>query len=314
MKASRLFGQHILSASQFTRWDLDLIFKRARTLREMPRRKRRKLLRDIIVTDLFYEASTRTSSSFEAAVKSLGGNVIAINGVQYSSVSKGETLEDTVRTLQSYSDLIVLRHGTTGAAERAARFMSKPLINAGDGQGEHPTQALLDIFTVTQELGDLEGLTVTMVGDLRRGRTVHALAKLLSLYRVRLRFVSPRVLAMPEEVKTYLRDHGTPFEESHSLQASLSDTDVLYMTRIQKERPIGNPEEDEAIRNAPLFIVNRDLMERSMKKRMIIMHPFPRNEEIALDVDADPRAAYFRQIENGLYIRMALLTMVLGTN
>ncbi len=303
------YGRHIISVDQFSREDLAYIFGVAHEMREMVMRIGAfDLLKGKILANLFYEPSTRTASSFVAAMERLGGSVIAINEVRYSSVTKGESLPDTVRTLEAYADVIVLRHPQQGAAALAARYARKPIINAGDGAGEHPTQALLDLFTIREELGTVDGLTVTMLGDLRYGRTVHSLARLLSLYRVKLNYVSPPSLAMPRDIVAALQAKGIPQAEYHSLEPVLAESDVLYVTRVQKER-FDDPLAYEQVKDA--FVITPDVMARA-KERMILMHPFPRVYEIAEEVDADPRAAYFRQMEYGLYVRMALLAMVLG--
>jgi aspartate carbamoyltransferase len=266
------------------------------------------LLKGKILANLFYEPSTRTSSSFTAAMERLGGSVIPINEVRYSSVSKGEVLQDTIRTLEAYVDVIVLRHPEMGSAALAAEYARKPIINAGDGIGEHPTQALLDLYTITEELGHVDGLTVTLLGDLKNGRTVHSLARLLCLYNVRLNFVSPEQLRIPAELAAEILEHGLPIMETNKLEEVLPQTDVLYVTRVQKERF-----EDlalyEQVKNA--YVITPDTL-KAAKDRMIVMHPLPRVGEISMDVDSDPRAAYFRQVEYGMYIRMALLAMVLG--
>jgi aspartate carbamoyltransferase len=248
----------------------------------------------------------------------LGGSVIPINEVKYSSVSKGESLPDTVRTLECYADVIVLRHPEVGSAAIAAKAARKPVINAGDGVGEHPTQALLDTFTIFEELGEgvpsaslgtgVDGLTVTMLGDLKYGRTVHSLARLLSLYKVKLNYVSPDILRMPKEVMDEVAAKGIPQAEYNSLEAVLPETDVLYVTRVQKERF-----EDQAVYESVkgAYVIDSKVM-KAAKERMIVMHPLPRVGEISTDFDDDPRAAYFRQMEYGLYVRMALLAMVLG--
>jgi aspartate carbamoyltransferase len=266
------------------------------------------LLQGKILANLFYEPSTRTSSSFMAAMLRLGGQVIPINNVQYSSVTKGESLPDTVRTLESYADVIVLRHPEVGAAATAARYASKPIINAGDGVGEHPTQALLDIFTIVQDLERLDGLRVAMVGDLKYGRTVHSLTKLLVNYHVDFVFVNPDILPMPSEVLDVVRDKGRRYQETKDVNAIIGDVDVLYVTRVQKER-FSDMAEYDRVRDQ--YVVDEELMTRA-KERMIVMHPLPRVNEISYAIDNDPRAAYFRQMRNGMFIRMALLAAVLG--
>jgi len=304
-----LYGKDILSVKQFSHNDLDTIFTVANEMRTMVERVGSfDLLKGKVMAALFYEPSTRTSSSFIAAIERLGGSAIPINEVRYSSVAKGESLPDTVRTLECYSDVIVLRHPETGSAEIAARYCRKPIINAGDGVGEHPTQALLDLFSILEELGRIDGLTITMLGDLKYGRTVHSLARLLALYDVRLNYVSPETLRMPPYLIEELRAREIPQTEGTTLDQVLPETDVLYVTRVQKERF-----EDlgvyESVKGS--YIITPETLARA-KEKMIIMHPLPRVTEIAMEVDDDPRAAYFRQMEYGLYVRMALLAMVLG--
>jgi aspartate carbamoyltransferase catalytic subunit len=305
----RFFGQHILSVSQFARTDLEYIFAVAEEMRMMVERVGTfDLLKGKILTNLFYEPSTRTSSSFTASMERLGGSVIPINEVKYSSVAKGESLPDTVRTLECYSDVIVLRHPETGAAATAARYCRKPIINAGDGTGEHPTQALLDLFTIREELGRLEGLTVTMLGDLKYGRTVHSLARLLALYGARLNYVSPDILRMPSTIIEELGKFNIEQHEYAQLDPALAETDVLYVTRVQKER-FEDLSAYESVKGA--YVITPETL-KGAKSQMALMHPLPRVGEISMDVDGDPRAAYFRQMEYGLYVRMALLAMVLG--
>jgi len=294
---------------QFSRPDLEYIFGVAHEMREMVSRVGTfDLLKGKILVNLFYEPSTRTSSSFTSAMERLGGSVIPINEVRYSSVSKGESLPDTVRTLECYADVIVLRHPEVGASALAAQYARKPIINAGDGVGEHPTQALLDLFTIREELGEVEGLTVTMLGDLKYGRTVHSLARLLSMFNVRLHYVSPAILRMPPEILEEIHQKGIQQAEHETLAEVLPQTDVLYITRVQKER-FTDLDEYDSVKNA--YIITPDIM-AAAKEKMIVMHPLPRVGEISMDFDADPRAAYFRQMEYGLYVRMALLAMVLG--
>ena len=303
------YGKDVLSVRQFNREDLEYIFAVAHEMRVMVERIGTfDLLKGKILANLFYEPSTRTSSSFTAAMERLGGSVIPINEVRYSSVSKGESLPDTVRTLECYADVIVLRHPELGSAALAAKYAKKPVINAGDGVGEHPTQALLDSLTIKEELGHLDGLTVTMLGDLKYGRTVHSLARLLSLYKVKINYVSPDILRMPAEIIAELEAQGVEQAEYTSLEAVLPQTDVLYVTRVQKERFADLADYDKV---ASAYVIDPEIM-KAAKDRMIVMHPLPRVTEISMDLDDDPRAAYFRQMEYGLYVRMALLAMVLG--
>jgi aspartate carbamoyltransferase len=303
------YGKDILSVRQFSRQDLNYIFGVAHEMREMVARVGTfDLLKGKILANLFYEPSTRTSSSFTSAMERLGGSVIPINEVSYSSVTKGESLPDTVRTLECYADIIVLRHPEVGASTLAAKYARKPIINAGDGVGEHPTQALLDLFTIVEELGRVDGLTVTMLGDLKYGRTVHSLARLLSLYSVRLNYVSPDILRMPKEIIEELNELGAQQAEFKTLDYVLPETDVLYVTRVQKER-FEDPSDYVGVRDA--YIIGPETL-LTAKEQMIIMHPLPRVGEISMEIDDDPRAAYFRQMEYGLYVRMALLAMIFG--
>jgi aspartate carbamoyltransferase catalytic subunit len=303
------YGQDILSVDQFSRTRLEYIFDVAHEMRVLVERfGSADLLQGKILANLFYEPSTRTSSSFMAAMLRLGGQVIPINNVQYSSVSKGESLPDTIRTLESYSDIIVIRHPEVGSAATAAYYAEKPVINAGDGVGEHPTQSLLDLFTVVEELGGVDGLKVAMVGDLKYGRTVHSLTKLLLDFDVDLTFVSPENLRMPEEILEKVKGRDRTFVETESIHEVIESVDVLYVTRVQKERFTDLAEYD---RVKDFYVVDEELMERA-KEEMIVMHPLPRVGEISYAVDDDPRAAYFRQMRNGMYIRMALLASVLG--
>jgi aspartate carbamoyltransferase catalytic subunit len=305
------YGKDIISVKQFGRDDLEYVFGVAHEMRGMVERVGTfDLLKGKILANLFYEPSTRTSSSFTAAMERLGGSVIPINEVKYSSVTKGESLTDTIRTLECYADVIVLRHPETGSAAIAARAARKPVINAGDGVGEHPTQALLDTFTIFEELGagQIDGMTVTMLGDLKYGRTVHSLARLLSLFKVKVNYVSPEILRMPREVMDEVAGKGIPQAEFDSLEKVLPETDVLYVTRVQKER-FEDPADYEKVRGA--YVIDPGIM-KAAKQEMIVMHPLPRVGEISVDFDDDPRAAYFRQMEYGLFVRMALLGMVLG--
>jgi aspartate carbamoyltransferase len=308
-RTGRFYGKDILSIAQFTRDDIEYAFGVADAMRTMVAHVGTfDLLKGKILANLFYEPSTRTQSSFMAAMQRLGGSVIPISEVRYSSVSKGESLPDTVRTLECYADVIVLRHHELGAAAIAANAARKPIINAGDGPGEHPTQALLDLYTIREELGRIDGLTVTMLGDLKYGRTVHSLSRLLSLFGTTLNFVSPESLKMPPALVDELKGRGVKLHEHLSLDGVLPESDVLYVTRVQKER-FEDLEVYEKLKHA--FVITPETMKRA-KPKMALMHPLPRVGEIHTDVDADPRAAYFRQMEYGLYVRMALLAMVLG--
>jgi aspartate carbamoyltransferase catalytic subunit len=304
-----LFGHDILSVKQFNRDLLTTVCDVADEMRStVARFGKVNLLDGKILGNLFYEPSTRTSSSFQAAMLRLGGRVIPINEVTYSSVTKGESLPDTVRTLECYCDVIVLRHPELGAAATAARYARIPIINAGDGAGEHPTQALLDFLTIRRELIQMDGLKVAMVDDLKHGRTVHSLTRLMSMYDTTFSFVSPDNLRLPEELLDEVKECGLPYHETADVHDVIGDADVLYVTRVQRER-FADQAEYEAVKD--YYVIDPALMAMA-KEKMVLMHPLPRVHEISYQVDDDPRAAYFRQMENGLHLRMALLAAVLG--
>ncbi|GAA5804311.1 dihydroorotate dehydrogenase [Helicostylum pulchrum] len=306
---SPFYRKHILRSKQFDRSDLHLLFGVAHEMRNLVELYGSiNLLQGRVMSTMFFEPSTRTSSSFEAAMYRLGGKVVSVSATT-SSVQKGETLGDTVRTLGCYSDLIVLRHPQPGSAQIAAKYSKVPIINAGDGIGEHPTQAFLDVFTIREELGTVNGLTVTLVGDLKNGRTVHSLVKILAYYQVTINYVCPDSLAMPKDVMEEVAAAGIKQNVYSSLDEVIGTTDVLYMTRIQKERFAS---EEEYLRVKDAFILNNNVLSKA-KSQMIVLHPLPRVNEIEPEVDFDQRAAYFRQMRYGLYVRMALLALVMGT-
>eukprot|EP00038_Savillea_parva_P004025 m.133107 g.133107 ORF g.133107 m.133107 type:complete len:2201 (-) comp11351_c0_seq1:387-6989(-) len=301
-----LVKSHILNVKQFTREMLHVIFDIATKLKLEPNPS---MLQGKVLASIFYEPSTRTSCSFTSAMQQLGGTVIPIHEVSKSSVAKGESLHDFIRTMECYADVIVLRHPEQGAvAKAAACSVDKPIVNAGDGTGEHPTQALLDVYTIREELGTVNNLTITMLGDLKHGRTVHSLARMLSLYKVKINYVSPKSLAMPQEIMDELKAAGVEQTVNTEIDAVIGDTDVLYVTRLQRERFENAAEADSIGR----YTVDTKLLSKA-KNNMILMHPLPRVDEISPDVDSDKRAAYFRQMQNGVYVRMALLSLVLGT-
>lgn len=307
-----LYGKSVLSVGMFTKKEqLNDIFNMASHFKTRVHKERfyDEVLKGKVMALCFYEVSTRTCCSFAAAMQRLGGRVIYMDETS-SSVKKGETLEDSIAVMSSYADVVVLRHPEVGAMTKAEKISRKPIINAGDGIGEHPTQALLDVFTIREEIGTVNGLTITMVGDLKHGRTVHSLARLLTLYNVTINYVNPKSLAMPEKVVQFVASKGITQKFYSSIEEVLPETDVLYMTRIQKER-FASEEEYKA--TCGLFVVTPELM-RIAKNRMIVMHPLPRNLEIDTQFDNDRRAAYFRQAEYGMYVRMALLTLLLDRN
>ena len=304
-----LKGKDILHGNQFSKKDIDAIIKVASELeKELKKKDSLNLLKGKILATLFYEPSTRTRLSFEAAMQRLGGGIIGMGSVESSSVAKGETLADTVRTVSQYVDVIVLRHPRTGSAKEAADVTPIPVINAGDGTGQHPTQALLDIYTIKKETGSLKNLTIAMVGDLKNGRTVHALAEILSLFGTRLYLVSPDSLRMPAEITSNLKAKKIGIVETEDMMEATAASDLVYMTRIQKER-FSDLSEYERVKGS--YVINEEFLKR-LKKKITILHPLPRVDEINPEVDAYPGAAYFRQVRNGVFIRMALLTMIFG--
>ncbi|KAF0501359.1 carbamoyl-phosphate synth [Gigaspora margarita] len=306
---TRFFRQNILTAKDFSRNDLHVLFGVAHEMRTLVERYGSvNLLQGRVMFTLFFEPSTRTSASFEAAMNRLGGRVVAIK-TDSSSAAKGESLADTIRTVGSYGDVIVLRHPEPGSTRIAAKYSPVPIINAGDGVGEHPTQAFLDVYTIREELGTVNGLTITIVGDLKNGRTVHSLVRVLSQYQVTLNYVSPASLRIPDEIKKEVRKtRGIRQKEYTDLESVIAETDVLYVTRIQRER-FTDLIEYERVKGS--YIINNATLSRS-KPNMIVMHPFPRINEIDPEVDFDDRAVYFRQMKYGMFVRMALLAMVLG--
>jgi aspartate carbamoyltransferase catalytic subunit len=300
---------HVVESQQFSRPLLEELLDRADEIKSQPHRFAGRLNGQVMAA-LFYEPSTRTRLSFEAAMLRLGGSTMGTdNAREFSSAAKGETLEDTIRIVSGYADVIVLRHNEEGAARRAAAVSSVPVINAGDGPGQHPTQALLDLYTIRDEIGRIDGIRIAMVGDLANGRTVRSLTYLLSKFRdIRICFVAPPQVAMREDIKDHLDEHHVAWVETQDLDAVLPQVDVVYQTRIQKER---FSDEASYLALKGVYRIDAATLAR-MRKEAIVMHPLPRVDEIAPEVDADPRAAYFRQARNGLYIRMALLDRLLA--
>lgn len=298
--------RHLTSIEQLSRKDADAILKQVEQMEQVLQQGGDDRLHGKILASLFYEPSTRTHLSFATAMYRLGGRVISTESVQFSSLYKGESIEDTITVVGQYADIICMRHPEVGSADRGAKVSPVPFINAGDGPGQHPTQALLDLVTIQKECDHIDGIRVAMVGDLKNGRTVHSLSLLLSLYtNVRLMLISPKSLRMPGAITSCLQKKHVVFEERENLQDGL-DSDVLYMTRIQKER---FTDEHEYQRLKGAYILSaRDLK----NKKITVMHPLPRVGEIALDVDPLPNAAYFRQVRNGVTVRMALLCLMLG--
>lgn len=322
-------GKHIISVEQFNRDDLDIIFAGAQSLRRRVVEHDRELTAlcaGRVMASLFFEASTRTDMSFQAAMRRLGGEVVAAsNGVQFSSVYKGENLADTVRAAGCYADVLVLRHSESGSSYQAAYYLDRlneriitptTIISGGDGIGEHPTQALLDLFTIIDLKQSLNNLTITLVGDLLYGRTVHSLAKLIALFEAQdttLCFVSPASLRMPDTIVDFLHKRNVTVYETTDLYEVLDRTDVIYWTRVQHER-FARQADYEAIRDN--FIMTPAVLNQA-RRDVIMMHPLPRRHEMGTPADHDildqnPRAVYFQQMENGMFVRMALLAKVLG--
>lgn len=304
-----LKGKDILNTAQFSLQELDLIMNTATSFEK--RVKDGEVIKNMegqVVASLFFEPSTRTRLSFETAVNRLGARVITVASAASSSAAKGESLADSIRTVDGYVDVIVMRHPMKGSAQIAADNAEHPFINAGDGAGQHPTQALLDIYTIRREKGTLGGHTVAFVGDLKNGRTVHSLGYFMALYGNKMIFVSPKALRMPEEITADLRSRGAEIEETDDLREALAVSDIVYVTRIQRER-FENPAEYEKLKGS--YIINRALINQA-KEGITILHPLPRVDEISTDVDDYEGAAYFRQAHNGLYVRMALLALITG--
>jgi aspartate carbamoyltransferase catalytic subunit len=297
---------HVIESQQFDRDILNTIFALADNMRinasafQIPGR---------ILATLFYEPSTRTRLSFESAMIQLGGRVIATeNAKEFSSFLKGESLEDTIKVIAGYADIIAIRHFEIGAAKRAAAISDKPIINAGDGAGQHPTQALLDLYTIRSHFENLNELTICMVGDLRYGRTVRSLCYLLGrFYKAKIVFVAPKICRMEEDIRRFLDDNQVRWEEQEFLHA-IEQADCIYMTRIQKERFLDMNEYAQA---SNLYRIDNSVLPL-IKRNAIVMHPLPRQAEIQPEVDNDPRMVYFEQAQNGVWIRMALIALLLN--
>ena len=304
-----LKGRDVVTIADLTRDEIVALLDQARRFElAVASGERLRLLDGKILATLFYEPSTRTRLSFESAMLRLGGGVISVAEAKTSSSAvKGETLFDTGKMIEGFAHIAVIRHPDKGSAAELARGANISVINGGDGTGEHPTQALLDLYTIVREKGSLDGLHVALVGDLKHGRTVHSLSQALARWDVNLTFVAPEAVKMPTEVKEKLQAN-IEVQETSDLTAALQKADVAYITRIQKER-FADTAEYEKLKGG--YVVNRRLVEAS-KPKLTVMHPLPRVDEIATDADDMPNAAYFRQAKNGVYVRMALLTMLLG--
>lgn len=296
---------HILSAKQLSRGDIETVLDRAAEIESDPATVAGSYA-DTLLGLLFFEPSTRTKMSFDAAMKRLGGGTIDMGSVDSSSVKKGESLADTVRVIEGYADALVLRHPSEGSAKLASEFVDVPVVNAGDGAGQHPTQTLLDLYTIRENAG-LNDLTIGIVGDLKYGRTVHSLAHALTNFDVEQRFISPESLRLPREVRYDLREAGTTVREHTDIEDALEALDVLYVTRIQRER---FADENEYRQVAGEYRINSTLLETAQSD-LTVMHPLPRVDEIDPDLDATDHATYFEQAHNGVPVRMALLDQIL---
>lgn len=302
-------AKDVLRADQFSKEEIATILDLAAEYeRALDAHRTLDVMNGQVLSTLFFEPSTRTRLSFETAMLRLGGTVVSVSEAKSTSASKGESLHDTIKTVEGYADVIVLRHPQIGAAAEAAAATDRPVLNAGDGAGQHPTQSLLDLYTITKETGRIDGLTVALAGDLKNGRTVHSLALLLANYDVRFVFIAPPALRMPDAICDELGRRGVQIQQTDDLASGIAAADVVYMTRIQRER-FDDPAEYDRLKDS--YVLTRELVE-SAKDGIVVMHPLPRVNEIATDVDGYEKAAYFRQAANGVPVRMALLALVSG--
>ncbi len=305
MPAKLSGGNHVISMRDLDREALDYLVETAGAIEE------KRIIPDMqgkIAALLFFEPSTRTCFSFESAVKRLGGEALLMKGTGTTSVKKGESFADTLRTIERYSDIIVIRHAVEGAARYASEVVKLPVVNAGDGANQHPTQALLDLYSIKKTHGTLENLKIGLVGDLRFGRTVHSLAQALAYYNPEFYFISPGFLEMPEHIKEELASRGIKYTELSEVEPIVPELDIMYVTRIQRER-FADPEDYERLKGSYIISLNTI---KNAKEGMRILHPLPRVDEIAEEVDASPHAYYFEQAENGVYMRQAILSILTG--
>jgi aspartate carbamoyltransferase catalytic subunit len=298
-------NRSLVSITDYSKEEYLRILSLANELEDHPNHS---ILKDKVVATLFFEPSTRTRLSFESAVLKMGGKVIGFSDANSSSVTKGETLYDTIKIVSNYCDLIVMRHPLEGAARFASELTSIPVINAGDGANQHPSQTLLDMYSINKTQGTLDNLTILMVGDLKYGRTVHSLLMAMSQFQTTFHFISPDELKMPEEYKYYLNCLGLKYVEQKDFGNSIATADIIYMTRVQKER-FSDPIEYERTKNA--YILKSKMLEGT-KEKMKVLHPLPRVNEIDQDVDVNPKAYYFTQALNGIFVRQAIIASILG--
>ena len=302
---ANLKGKNLVSITDYTKDEYIQILNLAKEFESNPKQS---LLNDKVVASIFFEPSTRTRLSFESAANMLGARVIGFSNPAATSLQKGESLHDTIQMVSSYSDLIVMRHPRDGAARYAAEVSSVCVINAGDGANQHPTQCLLDLYSIRQTQGTLDNLNITMVGDLKYGRTVHSLVQAMCNFKATFHFVSPKELEMPESVKRHVQNNGLKYKEYTSLEDVVPFSDIIYMTRIQKER-FSDPMEYERVKDC--YVLDAATL-KGCKDSMRVLHPLPRVNEIATDVDKTPYAYYFQQAQNGVYVRQALMAAILG--
>ena len=298
-------NKNLVSITDFSREEYLRILELAAEFEKKPRQD---ILKGYVIASLFFEPSTRTRLSFETAINGLGGKVIGFSDSGATSASKGETLHDTIKMVSNYADLIVMRHPLEGSARLASEVSSVPVVNAGDGANQHPSQTLLDMYSILKTQESLEKLKIFMVGDLKYGRTVHSLLQAMSEFNTTFYFISPDELKMPSAYKLFLDKKGLEYYEGNDLITHLKEADIVYMTRVQQER-FTDPIEYERVKNA--YILHRDMLD-GCKKTMKVLHPLPRVNEIHTDVDASPHAYYFQQARNGVYVRMAILSSILG--
>ncbi|MFH1000521.1 MAG: aspartate carbamoyltransferase [Bacteroidota bacterium] len=298
-------NRSLISINDFSKEEYLKILDIAEDFEKNPRQK---ILENHVIATLFFEPSTRTRLSFESAISQLGGKIIGFTDASSSSVSKGETLMDTIKTVANYSDLIVMRHPLDGSARWASEVSSVPIINAGDGANQHPTQCLLDLYSIRKTQGTLENINIAFVGDLKYGRTVHSLVIALSQFNATFHLVSPEELKLPSVVKKYIKDAGLNYHQYTAIEDIMDKVDILYMTRIQRER-FADPMEYERVKNS--YILKNEMLENS-KSNMRVLHPLPRVNEIEEAVDQNPKAYYFEQALNGVYVREAILASILG--
>ena len=295
----------LISINDYSKEDIIKLLDLAETFEKNPDQK---LLEGKVIATLFFEPSTRTRLSFESAINRLGGRVIGFASKDSSSVQKGESLKDTIKTVNNYSDLIIMRHPLEGSARFASEVASVPVVNAGDGANQHPTQTLLDLYSIRKTQGTLDNLNISLVGDLKYGRTVHSLLMAMSLFNTTFHFISPEELKMPEEYKIFLDNLGLKYYEHTDFSEVISEADIIYMTRIQRER-FSDPMEYEKTKNS--YVLKNDMLEGT-KDNLKVLHPLPRVNEISEDVDENEKSYYFTQALNGVYTRMAIMSSILG--